>query len=80
MNIEETYNIHKKINCVFPFFKSKLLCKKGIHNYQLKRKQKETKEKSFRCETEALFLCYKTIWQCRCCKAETKFEGGNTNE
>jgi ribosomal protein L37AE/L43A len=62
MNIEETYNIHKKINCVFPFFKSKLLCKKGIHNYQLKRKQKET------------------IWQCRCCKAETKFEGGNTNE
>jgi hypothetical protein len=33
MNLEETYNIHKKINCIFPFFKSKFLCKRGIHNY-----------------------------------------------
>lgn len=38
MTIDETYNIHKKINCVFPFFKSKMLCKKGIHNYRLYRK------------------------------------------
>lgn len=35
MKIEETYNIHKKINCVFPFFKSKRLCNRGIHNYIL---------------------------------------------
>jgi len=33
VNIEETYNIHKKINCVFKYFKSKYLCNKGIHNY-----------------------------------------------
>lgn len=35
MKIDETYNIHKKINCIFPFFKSKLLCKKGLHSYQI---------------------------------------------
>lgn len=34
MEISKTYNLHKKINCVFPFFKSKFLCRKGIHNYQ----------------------------------------------
>lgn len=33
MKLEETYNIHKNINSIFPFFKSKRLCKKGIHNY-----------------------------------------------
>lgn len=33
MRLEDTYNIHKKINCILPFFKSKKLCKKGIHNY-----------------------------------------------
>ena len=35
MNEEEIYNIHQKINCVFPFFKSKYLCKKGLHCYLL---------------------------------------------
>ena len=35
MKLSETYNIHKKINCIFPFFKSKHLCKKGIHNYRI---------------------------------------------
>lgn len=38
MKLEDTYNIHKKINCIFPFFKSKRLCKKGIHNYILNPK------------------------------------------
>ena len=28
MKLEDTYNIHKKINCILPFFKSKKLCKK----------------------------------------------------
>ena len=37
MTIDETYNVHKTINCIFPFFKSKRLCKKGIHNYQFER-------------------------------------------
>ena len=37
MSIEDTYNIHKKINCIFPFFKSKIMCKKGTHNYIFKR-------------------------------------------
>ena len=35
MKIEETYNIHKKINCIFPFFKSKAMCKNGVHNFRL---------------------------------------------
>lgn len=35
MKLKETYNIHKKINCIFPFFKSKYLCRKGIHNYRI---------------------------------------------
>ncbi len=35
MTIDETYNIHKIINCIFPHFKSKYLCKKEIHNYRL---------------------------------------------
>ena len=35
MKLEDTYNIHKKLNCVLPFFKSKYLCKKGIHNYRV---------------------------------------------
>ena len=33
MKLIETYNIHKNLNSIFPFFKSKRLCKKGIHNF-----------------------------------------------
>ena len=40
MELDATYNIHKKINCILPFFKSKWLCKKGIHNYGLSRMDK----------------------------------------
>ena len=35
MRLEDTYNKHKKINCIFPWFKSKRLCEKGIHNYRI---------------------------------------------
>lgn len=35
MKLNDTYNVHKKINSIFPFFKSKYLCKKGIHNFAL---------------------------------------------
>lgn len=35
MRLEDTYNEHKKINCTFPWFKSKRLCEKGIHNYRI---------------------------------------------
>ena len=52
MTIEETYNIHKKINCTLPFFKSKWLCKKGIHNYMIFANKKDN---------------YKMYWKCRCC-------------
>lgn len=39
MKMKETYNIHKKINCIFPFFKSKMLCGKGTHNYRVENKR-----------------------------------------
>jgi len=35
MDFKDRKNLHWKINAVFPFFKSKYLCKKGIHNYIL---------------------------------------------
>lgn len=35
MKIDETYNIHKIIACILPSFKSKLLCQRGLHNYQI---------------------------------------------
>lgn len=37
MTVNETFNIHKKINCIFPSFKSKFLCRKGFHNYEVNR-------------------------------------------
>lgn len=40
MKLEETYNIHKNLNSIFPFFKSKKLCKKGIHNYRINPQHK----------------------------------------
>ena len=35
MKIEEIGNVHRNINCIFPWFKSKRLCEKGIHNYRI---------------------------------------------
>lgn len=35
MKLQDTYNIHKKINCLLPFFKSKYLCRKNIHCFLL---------------------------------------------
>jgi len=58
MNIDDTYNIHKIISCIFPRFKSKWLCKKGKHNYQIIALKKDN---------------YKTKWVCACCKKETGF-------
>lgn len=58
MRIEETYNIHKKISCIFPHFKSKWLCKKGKHNYQLM----------------ALKPNYIAKWKCYCCGKEIDLE------
>lgn len=76
MELEDTYNIHKKINCVFPFFKSKFLCKKGLHNYQLHRKLK-----TYRIEYKVEFgavVQYKTenikCLKCYCCGNEVELE------
>lgn len=67
MTIEETYNIHKRINCVFRHFKSKWLCKHGIHNFQIKARQ---------VETEALYYTKKleAYWKCYCCGKEEKMD------
>ena len=77
MRIEETYNIHKTINCIFPHFKSKFLCKKGKHNYQLHSKtityepiiEENGHNKILRVPRE-----YVTYWKCACCGREEKAE------
>lgn len=60
MTINETYNIHKIINCMLPHFKSKWLCKREKHNYQIYccKKKKE----------------YVIFWKCNCCGKKEKFE------
>ena len=63
MNIDDTYNIHKKINCVFPHFKSEKLCKKGKHNYQLHSKIIK----------KGNDIIWKTYWQCYCCGKKMKY-------
>ena len=72
MTIDETYNIHKKLNCVFPFFKSKWLCKHGKHNFQLNtRIVIEVFNPAYlECEEYILFKydrVKEVIWQCKCC-------------
>ena len=39
MTLEETYNIHKRLNCILPFLNFRWLCKRGIHNYQIINKK-----------------------------------------
>ena len=60
MTIEETYNIHKIINCIFPHFKSKCLCKHNKHNYEIHSKIENHK-------------IWKIYWKCRCCGKEIEF-------
>lgn len=54
MNIEDTYNIHKTINCIFRKFKSKWLCKKGLHNFRINPNYKNLEWN----------------WKCYCCGKE----------
>jgi len=76
MTIDETYNIHKIINCMFRHFKSKWLCKHNKHNYELHSKienipvitEKTTKE-----EIIENHKIWKTYWKCRCCGKEIEF-------
>jgi hypothetical protein len=81
MKLEKTYNIHKKINCILPFFKSKYLCKKEIHNYRINPQIsiipityteegelfKETKIIEYQQIDETNLKCY-------CCGKETELE------
>ncbi len=83
MNIDETYNIHKKINCVFPFFKSKFLCKKGIHNYCVNpsitvipityAEEDETHTYEITKVTDYQKV-YEINLKCLCCRKEEKFD------
>ena len=55
IKIKETYNIHKNINSIFSFLKSKYLCKKGIHNYRVASTTfRDNKVKCFCCGKEAI--------------------------
>lgn len=63
--IENTYNIHKKIKCIIPIFKSKFLCKLGIHNFQLftEKKIKQVVYRDFLGNTTPLKYIYMMIIQ-----------------
>ena len=58
--IDQTYNIHKKINCVFPKFKSKMMCKAGKHNYRVYSTTKDEDRVPY--------------WKCYCCGNTEEFE------
>lgn len=70
MRINETYNIHKIINCIFPFFKSKAMCKRGIHNYIINPRRFEI--------PETIITRHKVIdttnLKCLCCGKEIEME------
>ena len=76
--LKETYNIHKKINCIFPFFKSKLLCKMGVHNFQLcslSQIKKVVYQDSCYGWTDIKYIQENKIFlECKCCKKIEKFE------
>lgn len=76
MKIEETFNIHKKINCVFPFFKSKWLCKKGLHNYHIRQTVLFTSQKSLDESWHRINYITKwhSYWECECCGKIKEFE------
>lgn len=76
MIIDESYNIHKKLNCIFPFFKSKWLCKRDIHNFQLTRRIeyipeiREIFEPYLKYKKHVLYkydVEEEVIWKCKCC-------------
>ncbi len=80
MEIKETYNIHKRINCIFPHFKSKFLCKKGKHNYQLHSKtityepiiEEDGHKKRVEFPREDILY-----WKCACCGRSLLYRSGN---
>lgn len=83
MRLNETYNIHKKINCIFPFFKSKYLCKKGIHNYILNPKhviiphyyqEEDETHTMIVSKIEEYEHIYMTNLKCLCCGKEIELE------
>lgn len=77
MLLKETYNIHKKINCVVPFFKSKKLCKKGIHNYRIKplniEEKIERKDEEDYCIIRRTQIVYYGL-KCFCCGQERELK------
>lgn len=83
MKLDETYNIHEKINCIFPFFKSQFLCKKGIHNYRINPIVKfipqayieRTPTYDYEIEKVTNYLrIAETNLKCFCCGKEEKFD------
>lgn len=83
MTIDETYNIHKEINCVFPFFKSKLLCKHNLHNFEIRseieakpitRKVYDKDMEMMRTELIEYQRSVKTYWKCRSCGKKERFD------
>lgn len=78
MELEDTYNIHKKINCIFPHFKLKILCKHNIHNYRVFPEYKIKRvvyQDSFTGKCDYKWIDErKNILKCYCCGKEEELE------
>jgi hypothetical protein len=84
MKLNDTYNVHKKINSIFPFFKSKYLCKKGIHNFALNvvdiviphyYQEEDYERKMMVSIVERYEHISRTNLKCLCCGKEIELDG-----
>ena len=75
MRLEETHNIHRNINCIFPWFKSKRLCEKGIHNWRIKRNEVQFSLRQIEGNTYQLdMIDSPDRLVCFCCGKEERLE------
>ena len=80
MKTKDTYNIHKIIHCVFPKFKSKMLCRLGNHNYIIKYGKTKVYEVLYKSnltgakETTYIQKRGEPYFICRCCGKIEKWE------
>lgn len=86
MELEETYNLHKKINCIFPHFKSKRMCKNGKHNYRINPQEQVIPHYYQKMDSTGRMIISRIIeyeridttnLKCYCCGKEENLEGIN---
>lgn len=81
MRIEDSYNIHCFLYDILHIgkhhFKSKLLCKSGLHNYQIRNKRIPLEPEIYQEKGVTITrnrFDWKIYWKCYCCGKEEKIE------